>query len=162
MQRSILILTINPIWSLGNLPISSIVYTLACVRSMVINAIWTKLFIEIFPKLWYLPKLNIQAVISKWLNWEQIYFILYFVVLQLSSWFLPLLSYWIFLFTNQPYVLVSSHSIILFFEQLQVVLGEERFHGIASMSFGITLTRPALMFNQKAILSLFTGLVSLS
>ncbi|KAL5168854.1 Isoleucine--tRNA ligase, cytoplasmic [Glycine soja] len=37
-----------------------------------------------------------------------------------------------------------------------VVLGEERFHGIASMSFGITLTRPALMFNQKAILSLFT------
>ncbi|KAL9296210.1 hypothetical protein ACSQ67_022106 [Phaseolus vulgaris] len=37
-----------------------------------------------------------------------------------------------------------------------VVLGEERFHGIASMSFGITLTRPALMFNKKAILSLFT------
>ncbi|RZB73843.1 isoleucine--tRNA ligase, cytoplasmic-like [Glycine soja] len=38
-----------------------------------------------------------------------------------------------------------------------VVLGEERFHGIASMSFGITLTKPALMFNKKAILSLFTG-----
>ncbi|KAG4979321.1 hypothetical protein JHK85_033279 [Glycine max] len=37
-----------------------------------------------------------------------------------------------------------------------VVLGEERFHGIASMSFGITLTKPALMFNKKAILSLFT------
>ena len=70
MQRSILILTINPIWSLGNLPISSIVYTLACVRSMVINAIWTKLFFGIFLKPWYLPELNIQAVISKLLNWR--------------------------------------------------------------------------------------------
>lgn len=65
-------------------------------------------------------------------------------------------------FTKQSCVLVSSHSILIFFEQLQVVLGEERFHGIAGMSFGITLTRPALMFNQKAILSLFTGLFSQS
>ncbi|KAK7312173.1 hypothetical protein VNO77_35842 [Canavalia gladiata] len=38
-----------------------------------------------------------------------------------------------------------------------VVLGEERFHGISSMSFGITLARPALMFNIKAFLSLYTG-----
>lgn len=33
VQRSILILAINPTWSLGNLPISSMIYTLACVRS---------------------------------------------------------------------------------------------------------------------------------
>ncbi|KAK7253094.1 hypothetical protein RIF29_37526 [Crotalaria pallida] len=38
-----------------------------------------------------------------------------------------------------------------------VVLGEERFHGISSMSFGITLARPALMFNSNAIASLCTG-----
>ncbi|KAF7827268.1 isoleucine--tRNA ligase, cytoplasmic [Senna tora] len=38
-----------------------------------------------------------------------------------------------------------------------VVLGEEKFHGISGMSFGITLARPALMFNSKAILALFSG-----
>lgn len=44
--------------------------------------------------------------------------------------------------------------------KMQVVLGEERFHGISGMSFGITLARPALTFNSKAILSLFKGLYS--
>ncbi|KAK7283432.1 hypothetical protein RIF29_12948 [Crotalaria pallida] len=39
----------------------------------------------------------------------------------------------------------------------QVVLGEERFHGVSSMSFGITLARPALMFNSNSIVSLFSG-----
>ncbi|KAI5387971.1 isoleucine--tRNA ligase, cytoplasmic [Lathyrus oleraceus] len=38
-----------------------------------------------------------------------------------------------------------------------VIIGEESFHGISSMSFAITLARPALMFNEKAILSLFSG-----
>ncbi|MED6179565.1 hypothetical protein PIB30_001857 [Stylosanthes scabra] len=38
-----------------------------------------------------------------------------------------------------------------------VVLGEERFHGISGMSFGIILARPAVMFNSKAILPLFQG-----
>ncbi|KAK7282115.1 hypothetical protein RIF29_10664 [Crotalaria pallida] len=31
-----------------------------------------------------------------------------------------------------------------------VVLGEERFHGISNMSFGITLAKPTLLFNSKA------------
>ncbi|KAI9076357.1 hypothetical protein K1719_041672 [Acacia pycnantha] len=38
-----------------------------------------------------------------------------------------------------------------------VVLGEEKFYGISGMSFGITLARPALMFNSEAIVSLFAG-----
>ncbi|WJX44971.1 isoleucine--tRNA ligase [Trifolium repens] len=38
-----------------------------------------------------------------------------------------------------------------------VIIGEESFHGISSMSFAITLARPALMFNEEAILSLFAG-----
>ncbi|KAL1316828.1 hypothetical protein HN51_068969 [Arachis hypogaea] len=38
-----------------------------------------------------------------------------------------------------------------------VVLGEERFHGISGMSFGIILARPTVMFNSKAILPLFQG-----
>ncbi|XP_058750906.1 isoleucine--tRNA ligase, cytoplasmic-like [Vicia villosa] len=38
-----------------------------------------------------------------------------------------------------------------------VIIGEESFHGISSMSFAITLARPASMFNEKAILSLFSG-----
>ncbi|PNY05548.1 isoleucine-tRNA ligase cytoplasmic-like [Trifolium pratense] len=38
-----------------------------------------------------------------------------------------------------------------------VIIGEESFHGISNMSFAITLARPALMFNEKAILSLFAG-----
>lgn len=57
--------------------------------------------------------------------------------------------------------MVSSHSILKFFEQLQVIISEESFHGISSMSFAITLARPASMFNEKAILSLFSGLFSL-
>ncbi|RYR21596.1 hypothetical protein Ahy_B03g066906 [Arachis hypogaea] len=38
-----------------------------------------------------------------------------------------------------------------------VILDEERFDGISGMSFGIILARLALMFNSKAILSLFEG-----
>ncbi|OIV94953.1 hypothetical protein TanjilG_22150 [Lupinus angustifolius] len=38
-----------------------------------------------------------------------------------------------------------------------IILGEESFHGISSMSFGITLTRPALMLNSNAVVSLFSG-----
>lgn len=58
--------------------------------------------------------------------------------------------------------MVSSHPILKFFEQLQVIIGEETFHGISSMSFAISLARPAVMFNVEAILSLFSGLFSLS
>ncbi|KAJ1420666.1 hypothetical protein SESBI_14243 [Sesbania bispinosa] len=47
-----------------------------------------------------------------------------------------------------PHSLMPAHA---------VVIGEEVFHGISNMSFGITLARPALMFNTQAILSLFTG-----
>ncbi|KAK7245631.1 hypothetical protein RIF29_40479 [Crotalaria pallida] len=46
-------------------------------------------------------------------------------------------------------------------KRVSVVLGEERFHGISSMSFGITLARPALMFNSNAIASLCTGWTAL-
>lgn len=37
-----------------------------------------------------------------------------------------------------------SHPILKFFPQLQVVIGEEKFHAVSGMSFGITLTRPAV------------------
>ncbi|KAI4305042.1 hypothetical protein L6164_028432 [Bauhinia variegata] len=38
-----------------------------------------------------------------------------------------------------------------------VVIGEESFQDVSSMSFTITLARPALMFNSEAIISLFAG-----
>ncbi|KAL0389278.1 UNVERIFIED_CONTAM: Isoleucine--tRNA ligase, cytoplasmic [Sesamum calycinum] len=38
-----------------------------------------------------------------------------------------------------------------------VVLAEESFHGISNLSFAIILTRPALVFNSDAIISLYAG-----
>ncbi|KAL2238548.1 isoleucine--tRNA ligase, cytoplasmic [Sesamum indicum] len=38
-----------------------------------------------------------------------------------------------------------------------VVLAEESFHGISNLSFAITLTRPALVFNSDAIVTLYAG-----
>ncbi|KAL0419491.1 UNVERIFIED_CONTAM: Isoleucine--tRNA ligase, cytoplasmic [Sesamum radiatum] len=38
-----------------------------------------------------------------------------------------------------------------------VVLAEESFHGISNLSFAIILTRPALVFNSDAIVSLYAG-----
>lgn len=38
-----------------------------------------------------------------------------------------------------------------------VVLAEESFHGIANLSFTITLARPALMFNSEALVALYAG-----
>ncbi|KAJ7954569.1 isoleucine--tRNA ligase, cytoplasmic [Quillaja saponaria] len=47
-----------------------------------------------------------------------------------------------------PYSVMPSHA---------VSLGEERFHGISGMSFAIILTRPALIFNSKAMHTLYSG-----
>jgi len=41
--------------------------------------------------------------------------------------------------------------------KLQVIVCEESFHGISGMSFVITLTRPTLMLNLDAILTLYAG-----
>lgn len=38
-----------------------------------------------------------------------------------------------------------------------VVIGEESFHGISNLSFKISLTRPALVFNSDSILALYSG-----
>ncbi|KAK9085817.1 hypothetical protein Sjap_026228 [Stephania japonica] len=38
-----------------------------------------------------------------------------------------------------------------------VILCQERFHGISGLSFTITLTKPALMFNSDACLELYSG-----
>ncbi|KAJ0016821.1 hypothetical protein Pint_11171 [Pistacia integerrima] len=40
---------------------------------------------------------------------------------------------------------------------MQVILGEESFHGISKMSFKISLARPALAFDSDAILALYSG-----
>ncbi|GFY92834.1 tRNA synthetase class I (I, L, M and V) family protein [Actinidia rufa] len=39
----------------------------------------------------------------------------------------------------------------------KVTIAEESFHGISNLAFTITLTRPALVFNSNAILSLHGG-----
>lgn len=41
--------------------------------------------------------------------------------------------------------------------KFQVVIGEESFRGISGLSFVISLTRPTLMFNLDAIVTLYAG-----
>lgn len=38
-----------------------------------------------------------------------------------------------------------------------VIIGEESFHGISNLSFKISLTRPALVFNSDSILAFYSG-----
>jgi hypothetical protein len=49
------------------------------------------------------------------------------------------------------------HIFVFLTGKLQVNVCEESFHGISGMSFVITLTRPTLMFNLDAILTLYAG-----
>ena len=41
--------------------------------------------------------------------------------------------------------------------QEAVIIGEESFHNISNLSFKISLSRPALMFNSDAIITLYSG-----
>lgn len=62
--------------------------------------------------------------------------------------------------SQESYIREAIGSTLLQFSLMPahaVIIGEESFHGISNMSFSITLARPALMFNEKAILSLFSG-----
>lgn len=56
-----------------------------------------------------------------------------------------------------------SHVICYYFMlmyNLQVIIGEETFHGICGLSFVIRLSRATVAFNSSTILALFSGLVS--
>ncbi|XP_054780469.1 isoleucine--tRNA ligase, cytoplasmic-like [Prosopis cineraria] len=62
------------------------------------------------------------------------------------------------LHSQESYIRDAIGSPLLLYSMMPshaVVLGEEKFYGISGMSFGITLSRPALMFNSEAIVSLF-------
>lgn len=59
------------------------------------------------------------------------------------------------------FFLVFSYNFEWFLScKTQVIIGEESFDGISNLSFKISLTRPALVFNSDSILALYSGWTS--